>query len=311
MTAEGGVWLEHYAHDRSGRAPAEFAGYEEGARLEAASTRAPFDALRRDVRRGPAAGFGRRWTGHGVARSAATRFLGYRIGRNHRPDTGAAYIGTRPSRESVQSICRRVSEATTRRDGLLPPSDVVARLNRLLTGWGTTSSWGRSGRPTRRLTTMPPGGCASGSVASTRCGPGDTCDSRTSGSDSSTGSPALRCARRASRGRRHDLVREPDAGNPHVRFDERRLETESWRGVRHRRSAKAAGNGYPLRLPPPRQSSTLHECCRYPDEYDALGADRRGCSGRGSGRGGGLCQTPRRWSRWLSRSSRPKPLAGL
>ena len=29
-------------------------------------------------------------------------------------------------------------------------------------------------------------------------------------------------------------------------------------------TAKAAGNGYPLRLPPPRQSSTLHECCRYP-----------------------------------------------
>ena len=28
VTAEGGVWLEHYAHDRSGRAPAEFAGYE-------------------------------------------------------------------------------------------------------------------------------------------------------------------------------------------------------------------------------------------------------------------------------------------
>ena len=29
VTAKGGVWLEHYAHDRSGRAPAEFAGYEE------------------------------------------------------------------------------------------------------------------------------------------------------------------------------------------------------------------------------------------------------------------------------------------
>ncbi len=29
VTANGGVWLEHYAHDRSGRAPAEFAGYEE------------------------------------------------------------------------------------------------------------------------------------------------------------------------------------------------------------------------------------------------------------------------------------------
>ena len=29
VTAEGGAWLEHYAHDRSGRAPKEFAGYEE------------------------------------------------------------------------------------------------------------------------------------------------------------------------------------------------------------------------------------------------------------------------------------------
>ncbi len=29
VTVAGGVWLEHYAHDRRGRAPAEFAGYEE------------------------------------------------------------------------------------------------------------------------------------------------------------------------------------------------------------------------------------------------------------------------------------------
>ena len=62
-------------------------------------------------------------------------FLGYRIGRNYRPATGAPYIGTRPSRESVQSICRRVSELTTPSDLLLPPGVVVARLNRVLTGW--------------------------------------------------------------------------------------------------------------------------------------------------------------------------------
>ncbi|MDE2754562.1 MAG: group II intron reverse transcriptase/maturase [Gemmatimonadota bacterium] len=70
-------------------------------------------------------------------------FLGYRIGRNHRPTTGAAYIGTRPSRESIQSICRRVSELTTRRDALLPPGDVVARLNRLLTGWANYFTLGQ------------------------------------------------------------------------------------------------------------------------------------------------------------------------
>ena len=62
-------------------------------------------------------------------------FLGYRIGCNYRPGTGAAYIGTHPSRESIQSICRRVSELTAPRHVLLPSGVVVGRLNRLLTGW--------------------------------------------------------------------------------------------------------------------------------------------------------------------------------
>ena len=70
-------------------------------------------------------------------------FLGYRFGRNYRPDTGAAYIGTRPSPESVRSICRRVSELTTPRDGLLSAEVVVARLNRVLTGWANYFSLGQ------------------------------------------------------------------------------------------------------------------------------------------------------------------------
>ena len=62
-------------------------------------------------------------------------FLGYRVGRNYRRDTGRAYIGTRPTPASVQSLCRRVSELTARRYGLLDPEVVVGRLNRLMTGW--------------------------------------------------------------------------------------------------------------------------------------------------------------------------------
>lgn len=62
-------------------------------------------------------------------------FLGYRVGRNYRRDTGRAYIGTRPTPASVQSLCRRVSELTARRYGLLDPKVVVGRLNRLMTGW--------------------------------------------------------------------------------------------------------------------------------------------------------------------------------
>ena len=70
-------------------------------------------------------------------------FLGYRIGRNYRRDTGRAYIGTRPSSASVQSLCRRVSELTARRYGLLEPERVVGRLNRLLTGWANYFTLGQ------------------------------------------------------------------------------------------------------------------------------------------------------------------------
>ena len=65
----------------------------------------------------------------------AMRFLGYRIGRNYSPRTGRAYLGTRPSKASVRSIGRKVSELTQARHGHLAPELVVERLNRALLGW--------------------------------------------------------------------------------------------------------------------------------------------------------------------------------
>ena len=62
-------------------------------------------------------------------------FLGYRIGRNYRPTGGGAYIGTRPSKASVQRICRKISDRTARRYGRLSSEVVVDRLNRALVGW--------------------------------------------------------------------------------------------------------------------------------------------------------------------------------
>ena len=70
-------------------------------------------------------------------------FLGYRIGRNYRRDTGRAYIGTRPSPASVQSICRRLSALTAARYGLLDSEIVVGRLNRLMTGWANYFNLGQ------------------------------------------------------------------------------------------------------------------------------------------------------------------------
>ena len=62
-------------------------------------------------------------------------FLGYRIGWNYRPTDGSRYIGTRPSRASVQSICRRISEQTARRYQGWRAEEVVGRLNRMMSGW--------------------------------------------------------------------------------------------------------------------------------------------------------------------------------
>ncbi len=62
-------------------------------------------------------------------------FLGYTIGRCHSPKTGKAYIGTRPSKKKVLSLCREISEMTGRRWTLLPVEDRVARINRKLIGW--------------------------------------------------------------------------------------------------------------------------------------------------------------------------------
>ena len=64
-------------------------------------------------------------------------FLGYTIGRCYSPKTGRAYIGTQPSRKSVQRVCRQVSELTGHRWLLLDAENRVSRINRLLRGWSS------------------------------------------------------------------------------------------------------------------------------------------------------------------------------
>ena len=61
---------------------------------------------------------------------APLEFLGYRIGRTYRPTGKGAYIGTRPSKASVQSICRRISDMTARRHCWQSPEAIVESLNR-------------------------------------------------------------------------------------------------------------------------------------------------------------------------------------
>ena len=70
-------------------------------------------------------------------------FLGYRIGRNYRPNGKGAFIGPRPSKASVQSICREISEMTAKRHGWQSSEVMVERLNRTMTGWANYFNLGR------------------------------------------------------------------------------------------------------------------------------------------------------------------------
>lgn len=62
-------------------------------------------------------------------------FLGYTFERCYSEKTGRAYLGTRPSKKSIQRMVAAISAQTERRDTGLKAEIVVERLNRMLTGW--------------------------------------------------------------------------------------------------------------------------------------------------------------------------------
>jgi group II intron reverse transcriptase/maturase len=62
-------------------------------------------------------------------------FLGYQFGRLYSTKTGKAYLGTRPSKQSVTRLIRSIHELTDHRRCLLEAEVVVNTLNRKLRGW--------------------------------------------------------------------------------------------------------------------------------------------------------------------------------
>lgn len=62
-------------------------------------------------------------------------FLGYTFGRLYVPRTGKAYLGPKPSKHKVQSICAEISRMTDRRTTGNDVREVVAALNRKIRGW--------------------------------------------------------------------------------------------------------------------------------------------------------------------------------
>ena len=62
-------------------------------------------------------------------------FLGYTFGRFYSTQNGRAYLGTRPSKKSVQRMLKKIHEQTAHNRCLLTADEVVQGLNRALRGW--------------------------------------------------------------------------------------------------------------------------------------------------------------------------------
>ncbi len=62
-------------------------------------------------------------------------FLGYSFERCYSEKTGRSYLGSRPSKKSIQRMVAAISAQTERRTLCLDADIVVARLNRKLLGW--------------------------------------------------------------------------------------------------------------------------------------------------------------------------------
>jgi RNA-directed DNA polymerase len=78
-------------------------------------------------------------------------FLGYTLGQYRSRKTGKAYIGTLPSRKSVSSICREITDCTSRRTLGKDLPVLVSEINRTLVGWANYFSLGAVDRVYRRI----------------------------------------------------------------------------------------------------------------------------------------------------------------
>jgi hypothetical protein len=161
-------------------------------------------------------------------------FLGYTFGRLWSPRTGRPYLGICPSKKRIKRFCEKVTQATERRITFRETEAVVGGLNRMISGWANYFCLGSVSQAYNDVDRHVGLRLRRWLLPSTR-----SVDAFASGISTWRPPPnwawsVCKGAKAASRGQKHEvLLRKPDAANPHVRFDEREVETERFPSPRH------------------------------------------------------------------------------
>jgi RNA-directed DNA polymerase len=157
-------------------------------------------------------------------------FLGYTFGRCYSPKTGRSYMGAVPSKKRVLRICEAISEMTGRDQTLLDQATMVGKLNRTMIGWANYFCLGPVSHAYRVVDQH-----ARKRLRQWLCAKHKVLGSGTKRFPQSSLHEVLGLVRLAKRTSNFPwatpciFLREPDAANPHVRFDERGVEPEAWR----------------------------------------------------------------------------------
>ena len=164
-------------------------------------------------------------------------FLGYTFGRCYSPQTGRTYLGTVPSKKRVSRICEAISSETGRNKTLLDQGTVVGTLNRMMVGWANYFCLGPVSKAYRAVERH-----ARKRLRQWLCAKHKVSWPATKRFPEAGLHDVLGLVRLTTRTRSFPwatsgtFLREPDALNAPVRFDERGVETEHDGLVRHRQT---------------------------------------------------------------------------